>query len=247
VDFIYFKSSQRYGGASAPVDAAWSGQKMDYYHWVRLEIEPLLPKQCRRILEVGAGAGVTLKWLKALYPEAETTAVELNPALLDDLKRNTDVAIIGPVDQALAELASYDLILLLDVLEHLPDPTRSLQDIANRLTPGGRVIVSVPNVAHWSVSVPLLLQRRFDYREAGIMDRTHLKFFVEGTAVKTLNDARLNVTKALISGIQGPKAKALDFLTFGLLRHYMAKQYIMLGQLSDREFVQQKVEWKLAC
>jgi 2-polyprenyl-3-methyl-5-hydroxy-6-metoxy-1,4-benzoquinol methylase len=217
---------------------------MEYYHWVRREIEPLLPKQCMRILEVGAGAGATLKWLKALYPEAETTAVEINPALRDELKRNADVVIIGPVDQAIAELETYDLILLLDVLEHLPDPTGSLQKLTKRLIPGGQVIVSVPNIAHLSVLMPLLLQRRFDYQEAGIMDHTHLRFFVEGTAIKTLNGANLNVTKALISGIQGRKAKTLDFLTFGFLRHYLAKQYIMLGQLSDREFVQQKVEWK---
>jgi 2-polyprenyl-3-methyl-5-hydroxy-6-metoxy-1,4-benzoquinol methylase len=219
---------------------------MDYYHWVRREIEPLLPKQCTRILEVGAGGGATLKWLKTLYPKAETTAVEINPALSGELKLNADLAIIGPVNQTIAQLKTYDLILLLDVLEHLPDPTESLQKLAKLLNPEGQVIVSVPNISHLSVSIPLLLQRRFEYQQAGILDCTHLKFFVEGTAIKLLNDANLNVTKALISGIQGPKAKVFDFLTFGLLRHYLAKQYIMLGRLSDREFVQQKVQWKLA-
>jgi 2-polyprenyl-3-methyl-5-hydroxy-6-metoxy-1,4-benzoquinol methylase len=219
---------------------------MDYHQWVRREIEPLLPKQCTHILEVGAGAGATLKWLKTLYPKAETTAVEINPALLDELKLNADLAIIGPVDQTIAQLKTYDLILLLDVLEHLPDPTETLQKLTKLLNPEGRVIVSVPNIAHLSVSIPLLLQRRFDYQQAGILDRTHLRFFVEGTAIKLLNDANLNVTEALISGIQGPGAKVFNFLTFGLLRHYVAKQYIMLGQLSDREFVQQKIQWKLA-
>jgi 2-polyprenyl-3-methyl-5-hydroxy-6-metoxy-1,4-benzoquinol methylase len=222
------------------------GVNMDYYHWVRREIEPLLPKQCTRILEVGAGAGATLKWLKTIYPNAETTAVEVNPALLDELSRNSDIAIIGPVDQVIAQLKSYDLILLLDVLEHLPDPTGSLRKLTSTLNPGGRAIVSVPNIAHLSVSVPLLFQRRFDYQQAGIMDRTHLKFFVEGTAVKLLNDANLNVTDGLISGLQGGRIKVVDFLSFGLLRHYLAKQYIMLGHLSDHEIVQQKVQWKVA-
>jgi 2-polyprenyl-3-methyl-5-hydroxy-6-metoxy-1,4-benzoquinol methylase len=219
---------------------------MDYYHWVRREIEPLLPKQCTRILEIGAGGGATLKWLKTLYPKAETTAVEINPALSDELKLNADLAIIGPVNQTIAQLKTYDLILLLDVLEHLAHPTESLQKLAKLLNPEGQVIVSVPNISHLSVSIPLLLQRRFEYQKAGILDCTHLRFFVESTAIKLLNDANLNVTEALISGIQGPKAKIFDFLTFGLLRHYLAKQYIRLGRLSDREFVQQKVDWKLA-
>ena len=94
---------------------------MNYYHFVRREIAPLLPRNATRILEVGAGAGATLKWLKSLYRLAVTTAVELNPALLDELKLNADVAIIGPIEDVFAELKTYDLILLLDVLEHLPD------------------------------------------------------------------------------------------------------------------------------
>ena len=219
---------------------------MDYYHFVRREIQPLLPKSATRILEVGAGAGGTLKWLKTLYPKAETTAVELNPDLQDELKQNVDVAVIGQIDETFAELKTYDLILLLDVLEHLPDSTRTLQRLSSLLENGGHVIVSVPNVAHLSVSVPLLLKRRFNYQDAGILDRTHLRFFVEDTAVKLLNDANLIVTAGLISGVDGPKAKLVDLLSFGLLRHHLAKQYIMLGHLGDRKIVQKRIRWTIS-
>lgn len=219
---------------------------MDYYHWVRREIEPLLPAQCSHILEVGAGAGATLKWLKALYPKAETTAVEINPALLDELEQAVDVPIIGPVDQVIPQLETYDLILLLDVLEHLPDPAETLKKLAKLLSPEGRVIISVPNLAHFSVSLPLLLQRRFEYQQSGILDRTHLKFFVEDTAIKLLNDANLMVTHGLLSVQPGRKAKLFNSLTFGLFQHHLAGQYILVGQSSDREFVQEKVQWELA-
>ena len=219
---------------------------MDYYHFVRREIEPLLPKSPNRILEVGAGAGGTLKWLKTIYPEAETTAVELNPDLLDELKQNVDVAVIGQIDETFTELKTYDLILLLDVLEHLPDSTTTLRKLSKLLEPGGQVIVSVPNIAHLSVSVPLLLKRRFNYQDSGILDRTHLRFFVEDTAIKLLNDANLIVTSGLISGLQGPKAKLLDLVSFGLLRHHLAKQYIMLGQPADSEIVQEKIRWTVS-
>lgn len=219
---------------------------MDYYHFVRREIEPLLPKSPHRILEVGAGAGATLKWLKGLYPSAETTAVEINPALLPELTQNADVAIIGPIDEKLSELKTYDLILLLDVLEHLPDSTATLQKLSKLLVRDGHIIVSVPNIAHLSVSVPLLVRRRFNYRDAGILDRTHLRFFVEDTAVKLLNDANLIVTAALISGIQGPRAKLLDVLSCGVLRHHLAKQYIMRGELNDHNLAQKRVDWMIA-
>ena len=219
---------------------------MDYYHWVRQEIKPLLPKNPSRILEVGAGAGHTLKWIKELYPKTETTAVEINSALLQELRQNVDVPIIGPIDEALPQLKSYDLILFLDVLEHLSDPTATLRNLSKHLVANGQVIVSVPNIAHLSVSVPLLLQRRFDYQDAGILDRTHLKFFVEGTAIKLLNDANFIVTAGLVSGIQGPKSKLLDLVSFGGLRHHLAKQYIMLGQLTDGKLSQERVRWALA-
>jgi len=219
---------------------------MDYYHWVRQEIKPLLPKNPSRILEVGAGAGHTLKWIKELYPKTETTAVEINSALLQELRQNVDVPIIGPIDEALPQLKSYDLILFLDVLEHLSDPTATLRNLSKHLEANGQVIVSVPNIAHLSVSVPLLLQRRFDYQDAGILDRTHLKFFVEGTAIKLLNDANFIVTAGLVSGIQGPKSKPLDLVSFGGLRHHLAKQYIMLGQLTDGKLSQERVRWALA-
>jgi 2-polyprenyl-3-methyl-5-hydroxy-6-metoxy-1,4-benzoquinol methylase len=216
---------------------------MEYYHFVRREIKPLLPKSSRRILEIGAGAGATLKWLKELYPKAETTAVEINPALFNELKQGADVAIIGPIDEVFSQLKTYDLILLLDVLEHLPNSAATLQKLSNILETGGHTIVSVPNVAHLSVSVPLLLRRQFNYQDAGILDRTHLRFFVEDTAVKLLNDANFVVTSALISGIRGSRAKLLNFLSCGLLRHHLAKQYIMLGQLNERKIHQPKIRW----
>jgi 2-polyprenyl-3-methyl-5-hydroxy-6-metoxy-1,4-benzoquinol methylase len=219
---------------------------MEYYHFVRREITPLLPGNATNILEVGAGAGATLRWLRTFYPNAVMTAVELNLDLQEELKRNADVVLMGPIDEKIYQLDTYDLILLLDVLEHLPDSNATLQKLAKLLTKGGRVIVSVPNVAHLSISVPLLLQRRFHYTDAGILDRTHLRFFVEDTAVKLLNDANLTVTAALISGMQGPRAKLLNFISFGLLRHHLAKQYIMLGQLTDRTIVQQSIQWIIA-
>jgi precorrin-6B methylase 2 len=63
-----------------------------------------------RILEVGAGAGATLKWPKELCPKAETTAMDVNSALLHELKQNADVAIIGPIDEVFSRLKTYDLI-----------------------------------------------------------------------------------------------------------------------------------------
>ena len=217
---------------------------MTYYHHVRREIECLLPKSASRILDVGAGAGATLSWLKSLYPNAETTGTEINPALEAELVRNADVTIIGSIDDCLPQLKTYDLILLLDVLEHLPDSLGTLKEVSKLLEPGGHVIVSVPNIAHLSVAIPLLFRRRFTYKDSGILDRTHVRFFVEETAVGMLHDADLVVTKGLISGLQGARSKVLDRLSVGLLRHHLAKQYIMLAEPGEDH--QRTIRWMVA-
>lgn len=196
-------------------------------------------------MEVGPGGGYTLRWLRSIYPNVATVGVEVNRELKEELEENADIAIIGNIDDCASDLGQFDLVLLLDVLEHVPDPTRTLQAITRSLLmDGGRVIVSVPNIAHLSVTLPLLFQRRFEYTDSGILDRTHLKFFVEGTAVKLLNDSGLVVKDGLITGIEGPKSKMLDRLTFGGLTHHLAKQYIMAGELTTESTTQLKINWK---
>lgn len=218
-----------------------------YYSYQRREILPLLPHAATNILEIGAATGQTLRWMKAIYPSAMTTGVELNGALADELCRNADVAIIGNINECFPQLKRYDLILLLDVLEHLIDPATVLRSVRQLLNPGGQVIVSVPNIAHLSVTIPLLFGRRFTYQDAGILDRTHLKFFVEDTAVKLLNEANFHVTKGLLAGPKGRKAKIIDRISFGLLRHHLTTQYIMLGEMNDGEISQEwPVNWMIA-
>src|SRR5262249_41242587 len=82
-----------------------------------------------------------------------------------------------------AELPSarFDLILALDVLEHLINPWSAMRRIHGLLKPDGALVVRIPNVSHCSVSLALL-RGRWDYAESGLMDRTHLRFFTEAGA-----------------------------------------------------------------
>ena len=219
---------------------------MSYYDRVRREITPLLPPSAERILDIGAGSGATLRWLKTIYPKSQTTGVEINPELHQMLETNADNTIIGDVDTCWPKLQTYDLVLLLDVLEHLTNPEGTLKKLAARLNAGGSIIVSVPNISHLSVSVPLLLRRRFSYTDAGILDRTHLRFFVEETAVDLLNSSNLQVMKGVVSGFAGPKSNFVDRISFGLLRHHLAKQYIMLGRPAGERLIQRRVRWSTA-
>lgn len=200
-----------------------------YFHYIRSDIAPLLPASVNRIVDVGCGAGQTLAWLKRLYPQAYTVGLEGNASLSQDLAINSDEFHIVDLNGDLPYIGSPDLLLFLDVLEHLPDPEKLLSRLTAELAPGGTVIVSLPNIAHLSVSIPLLFWGQFSYADAGFLDRTHLRFFVRESAVALMNGAGLKVDKIIESLHGGRKTRMLDRLTFGLLRHRLAGQYILSG------------------
>ena len=70
----------------------------------------------------------------------------------------------------------YDHIICADVLEHLRSPERVLAACQKLLKPTGQLLVSMPNASYAGL-VAELLQGEFRYREEGLLDRTHLRFF----------------------------------------------------------------------
>lgn len=219
-----------------------TAETADYYGFSRREIAPLLPTGATRVLEIGCSSGGTLAWLKSRWPQVETIGVDGYEPIRETLAKNADTAVIHDLEQPLPDLGNFDLILALDILEHLREPVQVLKGLVARLNPGGRIIVSVPNVAHYSVLSDLLLKRRFDYQDAGILDRTHLRFFTESSAVQMMNDAGLRVTGGVVNGLEGRKTGTLNKVTGGLFSHYFARQYIMAGEVGTG---QPGVKWQV--
>lgn len=88
----------------------------------------------------------------------------------------------------------YDFILFGDVLEHLVEPALALRTLASRLNPGGRVLCSLPNVA-FATNRLALLRGRWDYKDYGILDRTHLRFFTRKSMIALVESAGLRVVQ----------------------------------------------------
>jgi len=137
----------------------------------------------RDVLDVGCGDGYLAAKLATNDNRVfgvDSVAQPVHRAAFDtyveaDLNRG-----IGPALDALAG-RRVDRVLLLDVLEHLWNPESLLRQAALALKPEGRVIVSLPNVANVTVRLALLFGR-FTYRDRGILDRTHVRFFTLRTA-----------------------------------------------------------------
>lgn len=215
-----------------------------YHDFVRSEISQLLPRTASRILDVGCGIGATAKWLKARYPESWTIGFEGNSSLLPILSGNVDEPHIVDLNGPLPDVGAVDLVLLLDVLEHLIEPKMVLERIVSAMGAGATAIISVPNIAHLSVSIPLLVWGRFDYRDAGILDRTHLRFFNITSALDLASSSGLEVTKGLLSGFGGPRTQLINRLTLGMVRNRLAKQFILSARLHSASKIT-AIDWQI--
>jgi methionine biosynthesis protein MetW len=86
----------------------------------------------------------------------------------------------------------FDVVMFADVLEHVADPAALLRLASKGLKPDGFVLISVPNVAHWSMRLHML-RGRFDYTEIGIRDATHLRWFTLKTVKNLLHSQKFEV------------------------------------------------------
>lgn len=121
----------------------------------------------------------------------------------------------------------YDLIILADVLEHLVDPWHALRQL-HLLTPRGcRLLLSVPNVRHYKVSLPLLWRGEFRYADQGIMDRTHLHFFTRGSLIETLHECGWEVGD-VASHMRSRYRRR--YMPTRLLEPFVAVQYLVIAR-----------------
>ena len=206
-----------------------------YFSRARHDILPLLPPQSNNCLELGAGTGATLAWLKSLKRVQHTTGIELMAIWEEQGQANSDHWITGDAvaEVQKLEMGSYDLILCLDVLEHLLDPWAMVDQLALRLKPGGFLIVSLPNLRTAKVLARLLFNGRFDYAEQGIMDSTHLRWFTRHSALELLNRAPLKVQQWLpTANAPSSKSAIANALTLGVLADLFTEQFLISAQKS---------------
>lgn len=185
-----------------------------------------------RVLEVGCGGAATLARIQYLYPNAEVKGIELVEEVVRLNGGQTDV-IQGNIEtmQLPYDEKYFDYIVFGDVLEHLYEPEAVLCKMKPYLREGGQFLCSIPNIMHISALLPLL-KGEFRYQKAGILDRTHIRFFTLDSIWGMLHKCGLVPTDIIPNIIESDLSEEDKELLKGLynLPHIAPKEYFTVFQ-----------------
>lgn len=201
-----------------------------YHDLVRQDALAFLPARLGRLLDFGGGIGGTAAALRdsgradhvVLFDQVAANAL---PQI--DTAEALDFEDCAAVQAKAAAQGPFDTILLLDVLEHLRDPWTTMAALTSSLAPGGRMLISVPNLRFYGVLLPLLLRDRFEYTDAGVLDRTHLRWFTHTSAIALATGPGL-VLEAVRWNPGRRWRRLLDTMTLGLFRRFLAFQWLVM-------------------
>jgi len=161
-----------------------------YYDNLRKEMLKYLPKEAKKVLDVGCGNGCFAEVIKK-QNTAEVWGIELMEQEANIAKQVIDKVFAGPCENFIDNLPDdyFDAIYFNDVLEHLVDPYAVLKNIKSKLTNDGVLISSIPNVRYHGTFSRLLFKKDWLYEDFGVMDFTHLRFFTSKSIKRMYKDA----------------------------------------------------------
>lgn len=169
------------------------------YESPRPDVQELVPARARRILDLGCSSGGVGAALKERQG-AEVVGIELDPVYGQAASERLDTVLVGDLEELagsheLRRLGRFDCVVAADVLEHLRDPWSVLAAAVELLDDGGTAVISVPNVRHWVTFWQLGRRGIWPRWDAGLFDRSHLRWFALWDARRLMEDAGLRVTR----------------------------------------------------
>lgn len=201
-----------------------------YYNRDRPSILEMVRPGPNVILDLGCGAGAVGRRLIELGKASEIIGVELFPVAASKAAEHYSEVHTGDIESMdLPYGPQFDYVLCGDILEHLKDPYTIVSRIRGWLKEDGRFICSVPNVRYGRVVAGLLFLGAWEYRDAGVMDRTHLRFFTRRSCLEMLHDGGFIEERVRLL-ITGRKFRLLNALTLGLFTEFIAPQIVVLSR-----------------
>lgn len=142
------------------------------------------------LLDLGAAGGELGDVLRHDFDR--TIGYEFELGRIGQLHGRFDQVVIADLERATRLPRGARVVVLADVLEHLKDPAQTMGLVRESIDPGGKIFVSVPNIANITIRLGLLFGV-FTYRDRGILDATHLRFYTMHTIRREVEDAGFEI------------------------------------------------------
>lgn len=209
----------------------------------RPDIETLIPPEAQLVLDVGCSTGTLGAAVKA-KTGAQVFGIELSEEMANEANNRIDKVFTGDAAEIIrgGVLSGhyFDVIIFADVLEHLIDPWATLSAAATHLSPRGVIIASIPNIRHIDTIYNLAVRGLWPYRDRGIHDRTHLRFFTKQNIEDLFEQAGLSIDVIATNYrlLEAPHKinRFARFLALPGISPFLAFQYLIRARPANSSF-----------
>lgn len=191
------------------------------YSAINQPVAQAIPNSITTLLDVGCGNGNLGKFLiEQSHPNLQVSGITYHEKEAEQARTVYKQVWLGDLNTIdLSSLGTFDTIVCSHVLEHVYEPHLLLRKLKEKLNPGGKIVVALPNVLFWKQRIQFL-KGNFKYSlEGGLMDITHFRFFDWETAQLLLKNEGFHIVNAeahgsfpmpVIRQLLGPLGPKLD-------------------------------------
>ncbi len=216
------------------------------YEGINEEVLAFIPPSASRILDIGCGTGSLGGRLREIQ---ERVVVGITYSQVEAGRASTHLSQVVCTDlnnYDFSPLGTFDCVVMSHILEHIYSPEDLLQRLKSVLNSESRIVVALPNVLFWRQRLEFLFGR-WRYRDWGILDRTHFRFFDRPSSRRLLEDSGFEIlrskddgpfffvfmktTPAPLKPLFGPIAKKLDRVLCKIAPGLFAFQFVYLARL----------------
>ena len=201
--------------------------KRKYFESSRTEMLQFIDRPPVKVIEFGCGQGEFLKSLQTKY-HCETWGVDMDDQSVKIARKNVDNVLHGDAYKKIEELPEnyFDYIICNDFIEHLYSPELFFNTLRKNLTEDAVLICSLPNIRYWRQFLKYFFLKDWKYRDSGILDRTHMRFFTKKSMKRSIKEWGFEIEKVKgINPVKTPFFYFFNLLTLNFIGDMRCMQY----------------------
>lgn len=204
-----------------------------YYNNLKMWMVDYIPNGPNVILDIGCATGRLGKILRESKKADKIVGIEIYGNIAKLAEAYYDKVIVGDVENVEMNYEHYfDYVICGDILEHLRDPWHLLKNIRKWLKVSGVILITIPNMRYWQILLDLAVRGDLEYKDAGILDITHLRFFTRKSFSKILTESGYIIDSSEMM-IEGMKKCTINKITCRIFEEFFGPQILFIARINN--------------